>query len=156
MAMKTVDEGVGNETRTLTVLVVDDDRSTVDLLCHCLRREKFEAIGAMSGEEAIMLAAQQPVDIVVLDLTMPDIDGFAVCRELKRSSKTREVPIIVLTAHDDPQVRARGIRLGISDYVVKPTTREEIMRRIRLQADAVRKQHEADSMIINFPRRQRA
>ena len=51
---------------------------------------------------------------------------------------------------------SRGIRLGISDYVVKPTTRDEIMRRIRLQADAVRKQHEADSMIINFPRRQRA
>ncbi len=134
----------------MTVLVVDDDRSTVDVLCRFLTKEQFDAIGALGGHEALEVAARRSIDIVLLDLTMPGMDGFTVCRELKRSSKTRDIPVIVLTARDDPSSRAHGIHLGISDYIVKPTTPAEIINRVRMQSQAVRKQREADAMIATL------
>src|SRR6266478_4681141 len=119
----------------MTVLVVDDDRSTVDVLCRFLNREQFDAVGALGGHEALEVASRRAIDIVLLDLTMPGMDGFAVCRELKRSSKTREIPVIVLTARDDPRARADGIHLGISDYIIKPTTPAEIINRVRVHSE---------------------
>ena len=140
----------------MTVLVVDDDRSTVDVLCRFLNREQVDAVGALGGHEALEVASRRAIDIVLLDLTMPGMDGFAVCRELKRSSKTRDIPVIVLTARDDPRSRTHGMNLGISDYIVKPTTPQEIINRVRAQSAAVRKQREADVMLANLHKKKKA
>ena len=150
MAMMSEPQRIDPATAKMTVLVVDDDRSTVDVLCRFLAREQFDAVGALGGHEALEVASRRQIDIVLLDLTMPGMDGFAVCRELKRSSKTREIPVIVLTARDDASSRAHGIHLGISDYIVKPTTPQEIINRVRVQSEAVKKQREADQMIANL------
>jgi two-component system cell cycle response regulator len=118
-------------------MVVDDDPDTVSILARHLQREGFDAIEAISGVECLRLVQAHRVDVILLDLMMPEMDGFQVCRMLKENPKTAEIPIIMITARDDLDARAQGMRLGVSDFLAKPVFRRQLANRIRAQLEAI-------------------
>ncbi len=109
------------------VLVVDDDAQIRSLLCDCLAGFGMTCMQAASGEEMHYVLDQNEIDIVVLDLMLPDSDGLTLCRELRTSS---EIPIIMLTARGEMTDRIVGLELGADDYVVKPFEPRELVARI--------------------------
>ncbi len=115
------------------ILVVDDDPDTVDIISRHLQREGFVAIEAFSGADCLRIARESEVDVILLDLMMPEMDGFHVCQELKDDPKTLEIPIILVTARDDIEARAEGIRLGASEFLTKPFSRRQLVARINSQ-----------------------
>jgi DNA-binding response OmpR family regulator len=121
--------------RVPQVMVVDDDPDTVSILARHLQREGFTAIEAISGAECLRIVHEHPVDVILLDLMMPDMDGFQVCRALKQDPGTAEIPVIMITARDDLDARAEGMRLGVSDFLAKPVFRRQLANRIRAQLD---------------------
>jgi len=131
------DAGTGTGTGPL-VLVVDDEADIRDLAAAYLRRDGFRVAEAADGTSALSSAAARPPDLVVLDLMLPGIDGWEVCRRLRRESS---VPIIMLTARGDPVDRVVGLELGADDYVVKPFDGRELVARIRA---VLRRTHQAN------------
>ncbi len=112
------------------VLVVDDEESIVQLLCTALKYEGFATASAGSGREALTAAAEFRPDLVLLDVMLPDIDGFEVHRRLSGASAGR-LPVVFLTARRDTDDRVRGLTIGADDYVVKPFSLEELIARVR-------------------------
>ena len=115
--------------------MVDDDEDSRRLLAHLLERKGYSVVLADGGPAAISTLETVEVDVVVLDVMMPIMDGFAVCRELKKSPDTASVPVILLTARDDMETRATGMKLGVSDFLAKPVNKEELYVRIRTQLE---------------------
>lgn len=115
------------------VLVVDDDRNAVDILNRLLTKEGFTVLCANGGREALALAAAHTVDVILLDVMMPEMDGFQVCEALRQSDRTRAIPIILLTAKDDMETRVVGMRLGVSEFLTKPINKVELFARVRAQ-----------------------
>jgi DNA-binding response OmpR family regulator len=110
------------------ILVVEDEQAIAELVRAYLRRDGFEAIWASSGEQALEELARHPVRLVVLDLGLPGIDGFEVCRRLR--SRTA-VPILILSARDDEVDRVAGLEAGADDYVTKPFSPRELVARVK-------------------------
>ena len=127
--------------RVPQIMVIDDDPDTVKILAHHLRREGFNPIEAISGAEGLRLLAENRIDVVLLDLMMPDMDGFAVMRELKKDSVTAEIPVIMVTARDDLNARSEGMSLGVADFLAKPVFRKQLANRIRAQLEIVATGH---------------
>ena len=123
--------------RSPQIMVVDDDQDTVAILAHHLEREGFVPITATSGAECLKLVHENEVDVILLDLMMPDMDGFQVVKALKDSPETAEIPIIMITARDDMDARAEGMRLGVSDFLAKPVFRRQPASRVRAQLEVV-------------------
>jgi two-component system response regulator MprA len=121
------------------LLVVDDDRKLVPLLERGLRYEGFDVVCAYSGAEALTAARQTAPDLVLLDVGMPDLDGFGVLRELRRHS---DVPVVMLTAKDEVSDKVGALDLGADDYVAKPFAFDELVARIR----AVLRRRGADAL----------
>jgi DNA-binding response OmpR family regulator len=117
------------------IMVVDDDPDTRSILVRHIRREGFSVLEATSGLECLRLTKQHPPDVILLDVMMPEMDGFAVCNALRADSGTAEIPIIMLTARDDIEARAEGMKLGVSDFIAKPVVRQELAERIRAQLE---------------------
>ncbi|MFE9663130.1 response regulator [Streptomyces sp. NPDC005955] len=113
----------------IRVLVVDDDPAIADLVATVARYEGWEAVTANSGREALRSAAGRPPDIVVLDLMLPDLDGFGVLDGLRAAGTM--VPVVFLTARDTVADRVAGLTRGGDDYLVKPFAVEELMARLR-------------------------
>ena len=111
------------------VLVVDDEQNIVDILRFNLEREGYEVITAANGLEGLSLARSRDPDLILLDVMMPEMDGFQVCRELRREDKL--TPIIMLTAREEEADRVMGLELGADDYVSKPFSVRELMARVR-------------------------
>src|SRR5262245_35662869 len=111
-----------------TIMLVDDEESIQKLLTYPLQREGYRVVQARDGEEALKRFAEQPVDLVVLDVMLPRLDGLEVCRRLRTSSA---VPIIMLTARDDEVDKVLGLELGADDYITKPFSIREFRSRIR-------------------------
>jgi DNA-binding response OmpR family regulator len=111
-----------------TVLLVDDEDSIQKLLTYPLEREGFRVIQARDGEEALERFGEQPVDLVVLDVMLPKLDGLEVCKRLRSTSS---VPIIMLTARDDELDKVLGLELGADDYITKPFSIREFRSRVR-------------------------
>jgi two-component system response regulator VicR len=111
-----------------TILLADDDEMIVDVLQHQLRLEGFDVLVAYDGETALALARSHKPDLVLLDVMMPRLQGFEVCREIRRESAA---PILMLTARGEEIDRIVGLDLGADDYVVKPFGFRELMARIR-------------------------
>jgi len=124
------DESMGS------VLVVDDDEDSRRLLAHLLERRGYSVVLADGGQAALDVLDGADVDVVLLDVMMPVMDGFAVCRELKKSPATANLPIILLTARDDMETRATGMNLGVSEFLAKPVKKEELFLRVRTQIEA--------------------
>ncbi|MGB3550729.1 MAG: response regulator [Candidatus Binatus sp.] len=119
------------------ILVVDDDQDTVAILAHHLRREGFVPIQANSGAQCLKLVHENEVDVILLDLMMPEMDGFEVVKALRDNPETAEIPIIMITARDDLDARAEGMRLGVSDFMAKPVFRRQLASRVRAQLQVV-------------------
>jgi two-component system response regulator VicR len=111
-----------------SILVVEDDRNLAETLVYNLREEGYDAEVARTGLEAIAVTRTQRPDLVLLDVMLPEMDGFEVCRAVRASST---VPIIMLTARDDEVDRVLGLEMGADDYVVKPFSLRELLARIR-------------------------
>ena len=120
-----------------SILVVEDEQAIADLVRAYLRREGFDVVWARSGEQALEELARHPVRLVVLDIGLPGIDGFEVCRRLR--SRTG-VPILILSARDDEIDRVAGLEAGADDYVTKPFSPRELLARIRATVRRVRGQ----------------
>jgi DNA-binding response OmpR family regulator len=119
------------------IMVVDDDPDTVTVLAQYLRHEGFATVEALSGTQCLKLVSEHHVDVILLDLMMPDMDGFQVVRALKNNPATAEIPIIMVTARDDIESRSEGMRVGVSDFLAKPVFRRQLANRIKAQLDTV-------------------
>ena len=113
------------------VLVVDDVPANVKLLEARLSAEYFDVTTAQSGPEALALCERAECDIVLLDVMMPDMDGFEVCRKLKSNPATHHIPVIMVTALDQPSDRVRGLEAGADDFLTKPVTDVALISRVR-------------------------
>ena len=112
-----------------SVLVVEDEIAIADTVLYALRSEGFHAVHCLTGHEALRLARAQRFDLAVLDVGLPDISGFALCRELRRG---RDLPVIFLTAHAAEADRLLGLEIGGDDYVSKPFSPRELAARVRV------------------------
>ena len=110
------------------VLIVDDEPGIIRLISMYLEREGFQATSARTGAEALELVAGQTPALVILDIMLPDIDGWEVCRELRRTS---DVPIIMLTAREGDEDKIVGLEIGADDYVTKPFVPRELVARVK-------------------------
>jgi two-component system cell cycle response regulator len=116
---------------TARVLVVDDVPANVKLLEARLSAEYFDVLTAMSGEEALAVCERAECDIVLLDVMMPDMDGFEVCRRLKAGVTTHHIPVVMVTALDQPSDRVRGLQAGADDFLTKPVSDVALIARVR-------------------------
>jgi len=114
-----------------TVLVVDDTPANIQILMETLKGD-YRIIAAVNGQRALQLAAATPSpDIILLDVMMPEMDGYEVCANLKADERTRDIPIIFITAMNDAQDEARGLELGAVDYITKPFSQAVVLARVR-------------------------
>src|SRR5208282_5676221 len=116
---------------TARVLVVDDVPANVKLLEARLSAEYFDVITAMSGAEALAICERAECDLVLLDVMMPHMDGFEVCRRLKTNPATHHIPVVMVTALDQPSDRVRGLEAGADDFLTKPIPEVALIARVR-------------------------
>src|SRR5438128_9608834 len=142
-----------------TILLVDDEDAVQKLLAYPLEREGFRVLQARDGEEALARFRSEEVDLVVLDVMLPKLDGLEVCRRLRATST---VPIIMLTARDDELDKVLGLELGADDYITKPFSIREFRSRVRALLRRSRSPHlpaeederiEAEELVIDVARR---
>lgn len=126
-------------TSTQTILLVDDVPANLDVLLEHLQGEGVRLLAATSGREAIALAQKSPPDLVLLDVMMPDMDGYEVLKRLKDHTATRDVPVIFVTAMSDSVDEARGLALGAVDYIAKPFVVPVLKARVKNHLELKRK-----------------
>ncbi|MFN3944509.1 MAG: phosphate regulon transcriptional regulator PhoB [Allosphingosinicella sp.] len=112
------------------ILLVEDDKALAELVTYHFEREEFEVARTGDGEEALLLAAEQAPDLVILDWMIESLSGIEVCRRLRRNAETAHVPIIMLTARGEEADRIRGFDTGADDYVTKPFSPRELIARV--------------------------
>jgi DNA-binding response OmpR family regulator len=115
----------------VTILIVDDESVNVEMLSQELDEEGYRLLTAVDGEEALIKVQEHQPDLILLDVMMPRVDGFTVCRILKGSGKTVLIPVILLTALRSHEDRVRGIEAGADDFISKPFDRDELLAKIR-------------------------
>lgn len=115
------------------VLLVEDEGAQREVLTYNLESEGFRVVGAETGDEAMLLVAEEAPDLMVLDWMLPNVSGIEICRRVKADPGTRHIPIIMLSARSDEGDRVRGLETGADDYVVKPYSVVELMARVRTQ-----------------------
>jgi two-component system OmpR family response regulator len=113
------------------ILVVDDDRVVQQVVIMALRDHDYQVSVAQSGAEALDIITQQHPDLVILDIIMPDLDGFEVCRRIRTNPFTGKIPILFLTSRDRPADRARGLDAGSDDFVSKSAISTQLLARVR-------------------------
>jgi two-component system phosphate regulon response regulator PhoB len=114
-----------------TILVAEDESALLTLLRYNLERAGYRVLEARDGEEALLIAAEETLDLVILDWMMPQLSGIEVCRRLRGRQETRNVPIIMLTARGEETDRVRGLDTGADDYLTKPFSMSELLARLR-------------------------
>ncbi len=115
----------------MKVLIVEDDKDILELLSYNMQASCFDVLTSRDGFDALSVARQNLPDLILLDLMLPNLDGFEVCKELKRDPETKNIPILMLTARGEEVDRIVGLELGADDYVVKPFSPRELILRIR-------------------------
>jgi DNA-binding response OmpR family regulator len=121
------------EQRSFKALVVDDQPDLRRIVRMALEKSDLglTVVTAQDGTEALTLAAVERPDVVILDVSMPDMDGFEVCARLRADVATAFVPVLMLTAHDSAEYVTRGFGVGADDYIVKPFRRDDLVARVR-------------------------
>lgn len=131
-----------------TVLVVEDETALVTLLRYNLERAGYRVLTAMDGEEALLVAAEETPDLVLLDWMLPQLSGIEVCRRLRGRQETRNVPIVMLTARSEEADRIRGLDTGADDYLTKPFSMTELLARIRAVMRRIRPSMAEDVLTV--------
>ena len=131
-----------------TILVVDDNKEVLELLILLLSKHGLSVISASRGNECLDIVKSRPVDLVILDVMMPVMDGLQVCQELKKM--TPSIPIILLTARDDMMTRAAAMDLGVSEFVAKPVNNRDLLDRVRMQLRTLEWDKTADRVFSNI------
>jgi DNA-binding response OmpR family regulator len=124
-----------DENSAPTILVVDDNKGVLEFVLLLLSKHGLSVIGAASGSECLQIVKDQQVDLIILDVMMPVMDGLQVCQELKKICPW--VPVILLTARDDMMTRAAAMDLGVSEFVAKPLNNRDLLNRVRTQLHSV-------------------
>ena len=117
------------ERSSQTILIVEDEKAVARGLEYALQQEGFSVLCADNGQDALKMARTEEPKLILLDIRLPDISGFDVCRILRQEGKRQ--PILMLTALDEPMDKVLGLELGADDYVVKPYNLRELIARIR-------------------------
>lgn len=120
------------------ILIVDDNPHNIKLLDILLKKNNFKTITVSSGPQALKAAAASKPDLIFLDIMMPEMDGFDVCRRLKADEGTRDIPIIFLTSRSDTEGVVRGFEVGAADYVTKPFNKTELLARMKTHIELKR------------------
>ena len=114
-----------------TILIVDDMPNILQLLSNCLNHAGYKILIAQNGKKALKVAEAMQPDLILLDVMMPDLDGFATCRYLKTNSSTKDIPVIFMTALAQPEEKLQGFMLGAVDYITKPIEEQELLARVK-------------------------
>lgn len=120
-----------NATTPRTILIVDDHKGVLDFITLLLSKHGLTALAVSSGAECLEIVKSRRIDLIILDVMMPVMDGLQVCQELKKISPA--IPVILLTARDDIMTRAAAMDLGVSEFVAKPINNSDLLNRIRTQ-----------------------
>ena len=112
-----------------TVLIVEDEQSIVDILSYILTKEGYDTLEALDGPTGLQLALEHNPDLMLLDLMLPGMDGFEVCRRLREQGSS--IPILMLTAREEEDDRVKGLELGADDYITKPFKNRELIARVK-------------------------
>lgn len=136
-----------------TILVVDDVPQNLTVIVEVLKK-RYRVKAARSGRRALELVAAQPPDLILLDVVMPEMDGYAVCRRLKADPTTRDIPVIFLTALREAANEAHGLSLGAADFITKPFNPAIVKARVSTQLDLVEARRQSERLLANtLPRR---
>ncbi len=127
--LKTQEGQVEKKTK---VLIADDEKDVINIIRDSLD-PSFEIIEAKNGKEALGMVFAESPDILILDIMMPDMDGYKVCEELKKHEQTKDMPIIILSAKATVEDKLKAMEMGIDDYIVKPFDPRELEARIKLR-----------------------
>ncbi len=115
-----------------TILIVEDEPHMVDLISYNLHKQDYQVLSADNGRDGLHCAQRALPDLILLDLMLPDIDGFTVCKLLRNQPATRHIPIVMLTAMTGELSRLHGLECGATDYLTKPVKMRELTDRIGL------------------------
>jgi DNA-binding response OmpR family regulator len=133
-----------------TILVVDDNPVNLKLLAGALTADGYQVLPVVSGEVALASVAANPPELILLDIFMPGLDGFEVCRRLQARTESRDIPIVFISASDESSERVEGLRLGAVDFITKPFQREELLARVQTHLELrrlrVRLEQQADGL----------
>jgi two-component system cell cycle response regulator len=135
------------------ILVIDDDAEIRMITAHMLRVAGYETRLAASGPEGLEVVARERITLVLLDVMMPEMDGFAVCRALRATPTGRRLPVILLTGRDDLDTRQAGMHEGISEFLTKPIERHELIARVRAQLHIVDLTEQLEAVEQNLAKR---
>ncbi len=113
------------------ILIVEDDRNISKLLKYNLEKADFSCVGAITGEEALTTLGRESIDLIILDVMLPKMDGFEVCKKIKQNEHLSSIPLIMLTARGEEVDRIVGLELGADDYMVKPFSPRELVLRVK-------------------------
>lgn len=113
------------------LLVIEDNPAILELISYNLKQDSFQVLRASSGEEGLRIANHKKVDLIILDIMLPGINGLGVCKKLKADSRTKDIPIIMLTAKAEEVDRIVGFELGANDYITKPFSPRELVLRVK-------------------------
>lgn len=130
------------------ILAVDDTPASLKLLADLLAEEGYQVRAALSGELALNAAINNPPELVLLDICMPGMDGFEVCRQLKANPKTQGIPVIFVSAISETVEKVQGFELGAVDFVTKPFQREELVARVRTHLEFNRLRNHLEEMVV--------
>ena len=114
-----------------SILIVEDEKNIAKLIRYNLEKDGYECYMAKSGEDGLEILKKHAIDLVILDIMLPGIDGFEVCRTIKQSARLKNIPVIILTAKGEEVDRIVGLELGADDYMVKPFSPRELILRIK-------------------------
>jgi len=114
-----------------TILIVEDEADLVPALEYALQREGFRTVAVSSGQQALAIVRGGGVDLVLLDLMLPDLPGTEICRQLRASERTRRLPVIMMTARAEAADVQAGIAAGVDDYAIKPFRVRDLVQRVR-------------------------
>lgn len=114
------------------ILIADDEENLVEFIGRALKKQGYRVITAYDGDNALFLIGEELPDLVILDLMMPLMDGWEVCRRAKSDSATKDIPILMLTARSSPDDAVQGLDLGADDYMRKPFSLDELLARVRV------------------------
>jgi putative two-component system response regulator len=129
------------------ILLVDDRRENLELLSSFLVDRGYKIRSALNGTMALGTIAAKKPDLILLDIEMPDINGYEVCKKLKNNSETKNIPIIFISAHDDVEAKIKAFQNGGVDYISKPFANEEVVARVKMHLELAQYQHSLEDKV---------